>query len=184
MNPHSRDLGLEAGTVRLVPYSPRWGALFEAEVRRLAPFLDAAGVALRLEHTGSTSVPGLCAKPIIDILAGLAREEDRRQAIAALQAAGFTHRGEQEIPGRDFFRRGVPRQYHLHLAEAGGPFWRDHLDFRDWLRRNPGAAAAYGALKESLASRFPLDREGYIAGKTAFVMATLREARAGRSGAG
>lgn len=174
------DLGLESGVVRLVPHSPRWAARFTEEVQRLAPFLDSAGVALRLEHTGSTSVPGLCAKPIVDILAGLAREEDRSRAIAALEAAGFTHRGEQGIPGRNFFRRGVPRQYHLHLALEGGDFWRDHLDFRDWLRTNPSAARAYAEVKERLASRFPRDRESYIEGKTAFVLATLREARAGR----
>lgn len=177
MEPPAHDLGLERGTVRVVPYSARWPTLFAAEEGRLAPILDAAGVELAIEHTGSTSVPGLCAKPIVDILGGLAREGDRVAAIAALERAGYVHRGEQGIPGRNFFRRGVPRQFHLHLALAGGTFWRDHLDFRDWLRTHDEAAQAYAALKQALAHRFPGDREAYIEGKTAFVEATLRAAR-------
>lgn len=171
------ELGLESGRVRLVPYSDTWPALYAAEIARITQLLEAAGVRLVFEHTGSTAVPGLAAKPIIDILAGLADEEGRDAAIAALQAAGYTHRGEQEIPGRDFFRRGDPRQYHVHLARVDSSFWHDHRTFRDWLRTHPDAAAAYMALKRELAARFPADREAYINGKTAFVMGVLQEAR-------
>lgn len=177
MDPPADDLGLEAATVRLVPHSPRWATLYQAEVDRVVPFLEAAGVKVSLEHTGSTSVPGLCAKPIIDILAGVAREEDRGAAIGALEGAGYLHRGESGIAGRNFFRRGMPRQFHIHLTLAGSAFWHDHLDFRDWLRANPAAADAYGEVKQALARRFPRDREAYIEGKTAFVEATLRDAR-------
>jgi GrpB-like predicted nucleotidyltransferase (UPF0157 family) len=122
-------------------------------------------------------VPGVAAKPIVDILAGLAAEEGRGTAIVALQAAGYVHRGEQEIPGRDFFRRGEPRQYHIHLTQVDSAFWHDHRTFRDWLRSHPDAAADYSALKRSLAERYPMDREAYIAGKTAFVEDILRAAR-------
>jgi GrpB-like predicted nucleotidyltransferase (UPF0157 family) len=173
------ELGLEAGRVRIVPYSDAWPALYAAEVARVAPLLAAAGVSLLFEHTGSTAVPGLAAKPIVDILAGLAAEEERGAAIVALQAAGYVHRGEQEIRGRDFFRRGEPRQYHLHLTQVGSAFWHDHRTFRDWLRSHPDAAAEYMALKGLLAARHPADREAYIGGKTGFVEGVLRAARAG-----
>ena len=171
------DLGLESGRVRVVPYDDAWPALYAAEIARLAAPLAAAGVELLLEHTGSTAVHGLAAKPIIDILAGLATESHRAAAVAALQTAGYVHRGEQEIPGRDFFRRGDPRQYHLHLTLVDSEFWRDHRLFRECLRADWATAAEYGALKQALAERYPADREAYIAGKTAFVTGVLRAAR-------
>lgn len=172
-----RTLGLESGRVRVVPYSDTWPALYEAEVARVAPFLASAGVSLVLEHTGSTAVHGLAAKPIIDILAGLDAEKDREAAIAALQGAGYVHRGEQGIPGRDFLRRGDPRQYHVHLTRIGSSFWRDHRTFRDWLRAHPDVAAEYMLLKQQMARQFPTDRESYILGKTAFVERVLEAAR-------
>jgi len=171
------ELGLESGRVRLVPYNDAWPALYAAEIARVTQSLEAVGVRLAFEHTGSTAVPGLAAKPIIDILAGLPTEEGRDAAITALQSAGYVHRGEQEIPGRDFFRLGDPRQYHVHLTRVGSAFWHDQRTFRDWLRTHPDAAAGYMALKRELATRFPTDREAYIDGKTAFVMGVLQEAR-------
>lgn len=167
------DLGLESKQVRVVPYQPGWPDLYTAEIARVEPVLATAGVTLRLEHMGSTAVPGLAAKPIIDILAGLRSEGESAAAIAALQAAGYAYRGEQGIPGRNFFRRGEPRSYHVHMAMAGGAFWRDHLVFRDWLRTHPEVAAEYASLKHALAVRYPTDREAYIEAKTAFVQGVL-----------
>jgi GrpB-like predicted nucleotidyltransferase (UPF0157 family) len=163
--------------VRVVPYDPAWPALFAAEAQRLAPILAVHRIALRLEHTGSTAVPGLAAKPVLDLLAGWEAARDRATAIRALEAAGYLYRGEQGIAGRDFFRRGEPRQYHLHLARVGSEFWEDHRAFRDYLRDHPAAAAEYAGLKGSLAARYPTDRASYIEGKTAFVDATLARAR-------
>ena len=171
-------LGLASGTVRVVPYDPGWPALFVAEAARLNNILLVHGVALRVEHIGSTSVPGLAAKPILDVLAGWEMANARAAAIGALESAGYTYRGEQGIPGRDFFRRGEPRQYHVHLTRVGNATWNDHLTFRDYLRANPAAAADYAALKRALAARYPTDRERYIEGKTEFVQATLGSARA------
>ncbi len=105
----------------------------------------------------------------------------RGAALVALQRAGYTHRGEQGIPGRDFLRRGEPRQYHIHLTVVGSTFWHDHRDFRNWLRSHPGVAADYAALKQQLAARYPADREAYIEGKTAFVESVLQAARADAS---
>jgi GrpB-like predicted nucleotidyltransferase (UPF0157 family) len=174
------DLGLESGRVRVVPYNDAWPAFYSAEIARMSPHLEAAGVKLVLEHTGSTAVPGLAAKPIIDIIAGLTAEEERAAAIDALRSAGYVHRGEQEIPGRDFFRRGDPRQYHVHMTVIGSEFWNDQRTFRDWLRTHADAANEYMALKRMLAERYPSDREAYINGKAAFVKDVLRAARLAR----
>ena len=170
-------LGLASGTVRVVPYDPRWPSLYEAETARLGHALDRARLRLVLEHTGSTAVPGLAAKPIIDILGGRDAETPREWVIESLELAGYTYRGEQGILGRDFFRRGDPRSYHLHVTEVGSDFWDAHRLFRDYLRLHADAAREYGNLKDSLARRFPNDREAYIDGKTAFVERILELAR-------
>ncbi|MEP6729380.1 MAG: GrpB family protein, partial [bacterium] len=150
--------------------------LFATEVARLQDVLLARGIVLALEHVGSTAVSGLDAKPVLDILAGCASGSDRGEIIVALETAGYRHRGEQGIPGRNFFRRGEPRQYHLHVAEESGTFWRDHLAFRDYLRTHDDARAAYSALKHELATRYPTNRASYIDGKTAFVEQILLRA--------
>jgi GrpB-like predicted nucleotidyltransferase (UPF0157 family) len=173
---HGGALGLDSKTVRVVAYDERWPGLFQAEVDRLKPFLK--DLRLVLEHSGSTAVPGLAAKPILDILGGRSPEVSRELAIEQFQRAGYTYRGEQGIPGRDFFRRGEPRSYHLHLTTIGSEFWNDHRDFRDYLRAHPDAREAYAALKFGLARQFPTDREAYIEAKTEFVNAVLRKARA------
>jgi GrpB-like predicted nucleotidyltransferase (UPF0157 family) len=172
------SLGLASRTVRVVPYDAAWPELYAVEVARLEPLLLTHGVSLVFEHTGSTAVPGLAAKPVLDILAGRASDDECDVAITALEAAGYVFRGEQGVPGRDFFRRGEPRQYHLHLTTVGSAFWRDHRAFRDYLRSHPDAAAVYDSLKRDLAARYPRDREAYIHGKTAFVEGVLAEAMA------
>ncbi|HEY2849003.1 MAG TPA: GrpB family protein [Gemmatimonadaceae bacterium] len=171
-------LGLADGTVRVVPCDPRWPDLFAAEAARIAAILSAHGVALQLEHTGSTAVPGLAAKPVLDVLAGWSEDGARAAAIGALEAADYQYRGEQGIVGRDFFRRGEPRQYHLHLTRVDSTFWADQRTFRDYLRATPAAATAYAALKFALAAQYPTDRERYIDGKAEFVRAALTAARA------
>ena len=168
------SLGLLSGTVRVVPYNPAWPALFAAEADRIGAAL--APLPIHLEHVGSTSVSGLAAKPIIDILAGRPQGEVAAPYIEALSRAGYDHRGEQGIPGREFFRRGTPRAYHVHFVELGSTFWRDYLRFRDLLRADASVAAAYERLKQELAERFPHDREAYIAGKDPFIVAVLQRA--------
>ena len=172
-------LGLERGVVRLAPYDPAWAAAFDAEAARIRGTLGPS-LPLDVEHMGSTGVPGLAAKPVLDILAGYPPGADAAAYVAALVRTGYTHRGEQGIPGREFFRRGEPRAYHVHLAVRGGAFWRDHLAFRDALRADAALRDAYAALKHDLARRFPRDREAYTDGKTAFVRDVLARLAAGR----
>jgi GrpB-like predicted nucleotidyltransferase (UPF0157 family) len=162
------SLGLERGTVRLVPYDSRWPLLFLDEVERIRSTAG-ADLPLAIEHVGSTAISGLAAKPILDLLGGYPRGANVSSYIDALIRAGYQHRGEQGIPGREFFRRGDPRSHHFHLAEEGGTFWREHLAFRDALRAQPELRDAYGALKLQLARKYPYHREAYIEGKTEFV---------------
>ena len=169
-------LGLAEGMVRVIPHQPMWKTLYEAEAARLQVEFAQRGLEVRLEHTGSTAVPGLAAKPIVDILGGHTSDVPRARIITALVDADYVHRGEQGIAGRDFFRRGMPRQYHLHLTTVSSAFWRDHRAFRDFLKAHPDTARMYAELKYQLAERFPFDRPAYIDGKSAFVHEILTQA--------
>jgi GrpB-like predicted nucleotidyltransferase (UPF0157 family) len=165
-------LGLESGVVRLVEYDTRWPHLFSAEVQRIH---DRCGtLALRLEHIGGTSIPGMCAKPVLDIAAGWQHDAAVQDYISAFKQAGYDHRGERGVPGREYFRRGQPRAYHLHLVEDGGPLWRDYLTFRDYLRSHAAAKSHFAEVKRALAARFPRDREAYMNAKSTHVQEILR----------
>jgi GrpB-like predicted nucleotidyltransferase (UPF0157 family) len=168
----NQPLGLESGIVRVVPYDPRWPDLFQAELQRLRTAL--LPLVATIEHIGSTAVPGLAAKPVLDILAGYDDPELLQQYIMRFEAAGYEHRGEQGIPGREFFRRGNPRSYHVHLTRLGNTIWRQHLGFRDLLRSDPALRDAYADLKRQLAAQFPTNREAYIEGKAGFIQTALK----------
>lgn len=171
----SDALGLESKTVRVVPYDARWPELFRAEVARLTSAIAAGGLpALTFEHVGSTAVPGLAAKPILDIAAGRPGDIPADVYVAVLEGAGYVYRGNGGLPGREFFRRGIPRTHHLHLVERGGRHWQRYLCLRGALGADATLRDAYAALKHDLAARHPRDREAYIEGKTAFVEGVMR----------
>ena len=171
----AEPLGLESRTVRVVPYDPRWPTLFEAESARLARAVTDAGCpALTFEHIGSTSVPGLAAKPILDIAAGRPSNVPASVFVRVFEDAGYIYRGESGLPGREFFRRGEARSHHLHLVELDGWHWRRYLTLRDALRGDAVLRDAYAALKHDLAAQHPHDREAYVEGKTAFIAEVLR----------
>lgn len=173
-------LGLASKAVRLVTYDHRWPLLFAEEAERIAAAVAAAGLPpLRLEHVGSTAVPGLAAKPILDLAAGRRPDVSGSAYVPALEAAGYRYRGEQGIPGRDFFRRGTDRTHHLHLVEKDGTEWRRYLAFRDALRSDPTLLERYASLKRELAERFPRDRESYIEGKSEFIDSVVGISRRG-----
>ena len=157
--------------MRLVEYDARWPALFASESARILTAV--AELPLALEHIGSTAVPGLCAKPVLDILAGHAASVPVRDYVAPLEQAGYQHRGDAGIVGHQFFRRGQPRAYHIHLVEQGSDLWRQYLAFRDCLRADPDVAARYADLKRGLAAQYPRDREAYISGKSSFVVRAI-----------
>ena len=167
-------LGLQRGQVIVVPYDPRWPGLFDEAAGQLRASLGSA--ILDVQHVGSTAVPGLCAKPILDVLVSVRDFAVAREMIPQLATLGYEFRPDEEIPDRHYFRRppgGELRTHHLSLSEPGSRHHTVTLAFRDALRRNPGLAAAYARLKLELARRFPFDRPAYIEGKSQFVRDAL-----------
>jgi len=162
----------------VVPYDTAWPERYQRE-RDL--ILDAIGAQLvRIEHIGSTAVPGLGAKPVIDIIASLPTLQDHRQCVGPLRSLGYQHRGEAGIPGRQFFRKIDPdtgrRTCHLHLVAEADPFFDEHVLFRDFLHAHPAVADEYDRLKRTLATRFGNDRESYTNAKASFISTVLGNA--------
>lgn len=159
--------------VEVVDYDARWPEAFQRERERLREVLGPLAVAI--EHVGSTAVPGLAAKPVLDILVGARPFPLAEEALGALAALGYEYRGDGGVPGDQFFRTN-PRTRHLRVVEFGSERWQRCLQFRDYLRDHPEVARAYEALKRDLASRFRDDRGLYGQGKDAFIEGVLREA--------
>ncbi|HEX2640951.1 MAG TPA: GrpB family protein [Pyrinomonadaceae bacterium] len=167
-------LGLQRGTVALSLHREEWHQLFDQEKSRI---LRAIGeFIIDIEHVGSTTICGIVAKPILDVMVGIPTFEDGEKCVAALDKLGYEYKGENGIPGRHFFGKGAPRTHHLHMVAADSDFWKHHLLFRDYLISNRQVAEEYNNLKIDLAARFPQDREAYTNGKESFVMRVLREA--------
>lgn len=161
--------------VTVVAYDPTWPATFER--LRAAVWPAVADLARSIEHVGSTSVPGLAAKPIIDLDVVLRSRADVPLAVGRLTALGYGHRGDLGIEGREAFwaPEGSPA-HHLYVCRPDAPSLANHLALRGHLRRHPERAAAYGRLKQQLALEFADDPDGYGAAKTDLVVAMLREA--------
>ena len=162
----------------LVSYSSSWKQLFDAERHQLLAIFD--GHDVRIEHVGSTSVPGLGAKPIVDIMLGADALSTIEAKIAALEACGYEYVPEHErvLPERRYFGkpRTRPRAFHLHAVQHGTRFWNDHIAFRDALRADAALAAQYFAVKSELAARCGDDRERYTEGKSSFIQSVLSRA--------
>ncbi|MCA3755758.1 MAG: GrpB family protein [Phenylobacterium sp.] len=159
-------LGLEQGENRLVDYNSSWPLAFSEEAARIQSALGTR--ALAIEHYGSTSVPGLRAKPIIDIQIGVAHIRDGLSFLEPMAGLGYDYAGDQGIPEHHIFGRGVARTHLAHVVVFGGEQWRRSLRFRDRLRSEPDVRAAYEALKLELATT-TVSRGAYTAGKAAFV---------------
>lgn len=156
--------------IEVVDYDPAWPHQFEVEKQRIAEALGE--VLVTLEHGGSTAVPGLAAKPIIDMWAALRGQMDPEH-IQALARIGYEHFGEFGLAGRDYFVKTSPTACHLHCYPTGHPAWNRHLAFRDWLRTNPEGARAYAQLKRDLAIRFGNDRGAYTDAKSSFINSAI-----------
>jgi GrpB-like predicted nucleotidyltransferase (UPF0157 family) len=164
----------------VVDYNSNWPVGYQLEKQRL---LDAIGSdAIDIEHVGSTSVPGLAAKPIIDIAVSLRHFPPRVEAIDALEKCGYVYQGESGVPGRHFFYKGMPRTHHLHLVEPNGEVWQRHLLFRDFLRTHPESARQYENLKRQLAVQYRCDRDAYNHAKTPLIAELMAAARAWKQG--
>ncbi len=150
----------------LAPYDPQWPGLFAIERDAI---LRACGDLIRaVHHVGSTSIPGIAAKPVIDVMAVLARHADGLACIPAMERLGYESRGAAGIEGRHFFRKGDPRSHHVHMFADGHPEIGRHLRFRDYLIAHPDELRAYEALKRELAARFVDDVGAYADAKDDF----------------
>jgi GrpB-like predicted nucleotidyltransferase (UPF0157 family)/chloramphenicol 3-O-phosphotransferase len=157
-------------------YDHEWPLFFEEIAQRVRDAV--ADLSARVEHVGSTSVPGLAAKPIIDIDVVVDSAEDLAPAIERLRSLGYVYQGDKGIKGREAFMwpRGA-RPHHLYLVVQGSQPYLDHIEFREYLRDHPEVASEYADLKTSLAEQHGDDRPGYENSKADFVTSVLQTAR-------
>ncbi len=166
--------------IEIVDYDPAWPGLYlkeEAELRRVLGPIPG----LTLDHYGSTAVPGLAAKPIIDILVRVESREWWPRLVAAIESLGYFYWSSNPDKDTLYFAKGMPpfgarRTHHIHVFDKER---NDELFFRDYLRTHPGEARKYEALKRELAAKFPYDRKAYTDSKTAFIRGALKKIHQG-----
>ena len=162
-------------TITVVDYDASWPARFASLRATVEPAV--ADLAVAIEHVGSTAVPGLAAKPIIDLDVVVRSRMDVPIAVGRLTALGYDHLGDLGIAGREAFRPPDAMPTHnLYVCRHDSPSLANHLALRDHLRRDAALARAYGDLKKRLARAFPHDVDAYGAAKTDFIVAVLRDA--------
>jgi GrpB-like predicted nucleotidyltransferase (UPF0157 family) len=170
--------------VRIVEYDPAWPGIAAVEIGRIAAAVGE--VAVRIDHVGSTAVPGLAAKPIVDLQLSVSDIEARSLYVEPLQGLGYLFAPDPASPDFHFFGLPAarPRTHHLHVCGAGSEDERRHLAVRDYLRAHPDEVVAYAELKRGLAARAPGDRLAYITGKEEYVAALEVRALAWAAGVG
>lgn len=166
----------EDAPVKIVAYHPSWPPRFEVECEALVAAIG-DWIAGGVHHVGSTAVPGLAAKPIIDILVGVESLETSRPCFERLGALGY-HYAPHRADEMHWFCKPYPsrRTHHLHLVPADSPRFRAELAFRDYLRAHRETADEYGELKRLLAERFKHDRDAYTKGKSGFISGVVQRA--------
>ena len=168
--------------VQVCDYDTSWPRRYEREAGHVRAALTPLTV--EVQHIGSTSVPGLAAKPTIDILVGARSLDINPEAMNAMTRLGYEHRGEMGVPGRQYFRKGgsYPRDFNVHVVAHRSELWDDYLAFRDYLRARPDVAQTYEALKRKLAATpNGTDVTSYAEGKAAFIADALQRARQWRT---
>ena len=171
-------IGLARGIVQLVPYEPAWKQYFQREARCLHEAIG--GRIGTIEHIGSTAIPGMPAKPIIDMMGAVKSLAQAEQMVGDVEGLGYEwgSRDRQDVPDRFYFARRTPDQlkstHHLSLAETTSGFWRRQVAFSDYLLPTPEAAREYIELKQRLAQEHPNDPGAYVDSKTDFVEKILR----------
>jgi GrpB-like predicted nucleotidyltransferase (UPF0157 family) len=166
-------LGLAQGLVGLSEPTSAWNILFEEEAKRLDPAIF--GIHGVLEHCGSTSIPDIPAKPILDMLLGIPAPIDIERVKGALLPLGYEHATWAGVPGHEVFGRGNPRTHLIHVVPLNAEAWDRMLTFRNRLRKDACLAAEYAQLKRVLAAQHPRDRATYTDGKSEFVTRVLTE---------
>lgn len=168
-------------TIEIVPPNPQWPVMFD--VARSHILKKTGMYIIAIEHIGSTAVPGLWAKPTIDIMIGVQQMRVAIFCIAPLESLGYDYRRDHEalIPERRYFEKldeFEEHTHHIHMVEKGTPFWRSHILFRDYLRAHPHARDAYSRFKIDMGMQFRHDRAGYVAAKAPFIEELMHKAHA------
>lgn len=156
--------------VEVVPYNPDWHNLFKAEAKQWSKLLKPHVIAIH--HIGSTAIPNIYAKPIIDLLIIVKDIDSVDKNNTAITAQNYNIMGEYGIPGRRYFRKqnsAGKRTYHIHIYQQDSPDIQRHLSFRDYMINHPQAAQNYSKLKQELALKYPEDIESYMDGKDQFI---------------
>lgn len=166
--------------VEIVDYTPTWPEQYEQEAAKILEVLDRDRIAA-IEHIGSTAIPGLAAKPIIDVMVGVAAIEAARSFVPLLEGIGYVFWSDSPHRDRLFFVKGMPpygprRTHHVHVFEINSELWQRRLLFRDYLRSHPDAKQDYEVLKRQLAAEFRTDREAYTERKRGFIDAIVAKA--------
>ena len=170
-------LGLTSGHVSLEQAHNAWAAAYERERSKIATALRKHIVGI--EHVGSTSIPDVPAKPILDILVGVRDFDEARVCVVPLIDIGYSYRGENGIPRRHYFVKGDPRTHHVHMVEAQSDDWKVTLRFRDLLRMHPDLASEYAREKVRLAQVHFNNREAYQREKDKIVESILGREQVG-----
>jgi GrpB-like predicted nucleotidyltransferase (UPF0157 family) len=170
---------LDIDAVIIVDYNPQWPSMYEQEKTRIQSVIGE--YLIDIQHVGSTSIPGLSAKPIIDIMAVIRNISFVEQCVKPLEALDYAYKGEGGIPGRHFFRKptDIPRTgrtFHMHMVEKGHEQWAMYQLFREYLRLHPESVQQYDTLKRELAAKHGADREAYTDAKAPFIRSILRAA--------
>jgi len=154
--------------VEVVPYNHQWPQMFEDEASKIKTIMNE--IMVEIDHIGSTSIPGMSAKPVIDILVEVNAIEKVDLYNHEMMELGYDPKGENGIPNRRYFSKGGDnRTHHVHIFQSGNPEIARHLQFRDYLTAHLEDANSYSELKQSLAKQYPADIEQYILGKDKLV---------------
>lgn len=164
-------LGLPQHRVDIHPYDPEWPQRYAQESERLKKCLG--DWLLDIQHIGSTAIPGMPSKPILDIAIGVRDFDEAFDTLPLMEELGYQFRGEQGVSRRHFFILGRPRTHHVHMIEWESRGWKQRLGFRDYLVAHSDTAREYWELKQRLAKEFPRDIRSYSEGKEAFINSIL-----------
>jgi GrpB-like predicted nucleotidyltransferase (UPF0157 family) len=167
-------IGLARKKVQLLPYNPAWPKLYQAEAKIICSAIGQ--YILDIQHVGSTAIPGVKAKPIIDIAIGLAHFKQAKKCIKPLQQLGYEYKYNAGVRGQRFFAKGSEsnRTHYIHLTKLNSRVWKDCLLFRDYLRKHKEAVKEYNQLKQILAKKYKTNRPFYTAQKSSFIKSIIK----------
>jgi len=170
-------IGLQSGKVKLFPYKSEWEKLYKKEEKLLRFSIEK--YIKNIQHVGGTSIPGVKSKPVIDIAIGVESLKIGEKCIKQLEKLGYEYKGDAGIRGRHFFVKGskINRTYYLHIEKLDGELWKNHILFRDYLRKNKKTVKEYNQLKERLAKEYKDDRDTYTILKASFIQKIVKKVK-------